>query len=221
MVKGTGVDDIMILNLEGDVVYTAYKGVDLGSNIKRGEFRGGGLEKVFDEAVHSNSLDFVALSDLELYQPSYNLPAGFVASPIADGNEIIGVYVAQLPIAGINTIMTGAAAEDVVAGLGETGETYLAGQDDLMRSNSREIIDDPKEYATRSGRPRNIARCRRPGPRRQEHRDAPTDQVEGARAGQGRQVRNAHHHRLPRSRGPRLLRTRRASTDSTGPSSPR
>ncbi len=147
VVKGTGVDDIMILNLEGDVVYTAYKGVDLGSNIKRGEFRGGGLEKVFDEAIHSNSLDFVALSDLELYQPSYNLPAGFVASPIADGSDIIGVYVAQLPIAGINTIMTGAAAEDVVAGLGETGETYLAGQDDLMRSNSREIIDDPKEYA--------------------------------------------------------------------------
>ncbi len=43
--------------------------------------------------------------------------------------------------------MTGSAAEDVVAGLGETGETYLAGQDDLMRSNSREIIDSPKEYA--------------------------------------------------------------------------
>ena len=148
VVKGTGVDDIMILNLKGDVVYTAYKGVDLGSNVKTDEYRGGGLEKVFDEAIRSNSLDFVALSDLELYQPSYNLPAGFVASPIADGNEIIGVYVAQLPIAGINTIMTGAAAEDVVSGLGETGETYLAGQDNLMRSNSREIIDDPKEYAT-------------------------------------------------------------------------
>lgn len=147
VIKGTGVDDIMILNLEGDVVYTAYKGVDLGSNIKRGEFRGGALEKVFDDAIRSNSLDFVALSDLELYQPSYNLPAGFVASPIADGTDIIGVYVAQLPINGINTIMTGSAAEDVVAGLGETGETYLAGQDDLMRSNSREIIDDPEEYA--------------------------------------------------------------------------
>ncbi len=84
----------MILNLDGDVVYTAYKGVDLGSNIKRGEFRGGGLEKVFDEAIHSNyPLDFVALSDLELYQPSYNLPAGFLSSPIADGSDIIGVYV--------------------------------------------------------------------------------------------------------------------------------
>lgn len=148
VIKGSGADDIMILNLEGDIVYTAYKGVDLGSNVKRGEYRGGGLEKVFDEAIHSNSLDYVAISDLELYQPSYNLAAGFVATPIADGDAIIGVYVAQLPIAGINAIMTGDAREDVVSGLGDTGETYLAGQDDLMRSNSREIIDNPEEYAS-------------------------------------------------------------------------
>ena len=43
--------------------------------------------------------------------------------------------------------MTGDQRDDVVTGLGETGETYLAGPDDLMRSNSREIIDDPEEYA--------------------------------------------------------------------------
>ena len=138
----------MLLNLEGDIVYTAYKGVDLGSNIKRGEFRGTGLERVFDEAVHSNSIDYAAVSDLELYQPSFNLAAGFVASPIADGNEIIGVYVAQLPIAGINALMTGSTKEGVISGLGETGETYLAGPDDLMRSISREVVENPKEYAS-------------------------------------------------------------------------
>ncbi|MGK2877643.1 MAG: adenylate/guanylate cyclase domain-containing protein [Solirubrobacterales bacterium] len=147
VINGSGADDIMLLNLDGDIVYTAYKGVDLGSNIKRGEYRGGGLEKVFDEAVRSNSRDFVAVSDFELYQPSYNLAAGFVASPIADGDEIIGVYVSQLPISGINGIMTGDAREDVVTGLGETGETYLGGPDDLMRSNSRELIENRKEYA--------------------------------------------------------------------------
>jgi class 3 adenylate cyclase len=147
VVERTGTEDVMLINSEGDVVYTAYKGVDLGSNIKRGEFRGGGLERAFDEAVRSNSRDYVALSDLELYQPSYNLPAGFIASPIVDGAEVIGVYVAQIPITRINGIMTGDQRDDVVTGLGETGETYLGGPDDLMRSNSREIIDDPEEYA--------------------------------------------------------------------------
>lgn len=147
VVERTGAEDIFLINLEGDIVYSAYKGVDLGSNIKRGEFRGGGLEKVFDEAVRSNSRDFVAVADLELYQPSYNEPTGFLASPIADGSEIVGVYVSQIPIARLNGIMTGDQREDVVAGLGRTGETYLAGPDNLMRTNSRELIDDPKEYA--------------------------------------------------------------------------
>jgi class 3 adenylate cyclase len=147
VVERTGTEDVMLINLEGDVVYTAYKGVDLGTNIKRDEFRGGGLERAFDDAVRSNSRDYVAVADLELYQPSYNLPAGFFASPIADGTKIIGVYVAQLPISRINSIMTGDQREDVVTGLGETGETYLGGPDDLMRSISREIIEDPDEYA--------------------------------------------------------------------------
>ena len=146
VIRGSEADDIMLINLDGDVVYTAYKGVDLGSNVKRGEFRGGGLEEVYDKAVRSNSRDYTAVSDLELYQPSYNAAAGFIASPIADGKVIIGALVTQIPISGINAVMTGG-TDGRVHGLGDTGETFISGQDNLMRSNSREIIDDPKEYA--------------------------------------------------------------------------
>lgn len=147
VVSGSGADDIMLLNTEGDIVWTAFKGVDLGSNIKRGEYRGGGLEQVFDEALRSNSQDYVAISDLELYQPSYNSAAGFVASPITDRNdEVIGVYVVQISISGIDAVMTGGPDPDVVTGLGDTGETYLVGPDGLMRSNSRHLIEDPEEY---------------------------------------------------------------------------
>ena len=136
----------MVLDLFGNIVYTARKGVDLGSNIRRGEYRGGGLQRVFDEAMRSNTLDYVAVSDFELYQPSYNLPAGFVGSPISDGADIIGVYVIHVSASGINAVMTGGPLRDV-NGLGTTGETLVAGPDDLMRSNSRELIEDPKEYA--------------------------------------------------------------------------
>lgn len=147
VVERTGAEDVFLINLDGDIVYSAFKGVDLGSNIKRGEFRGGGLEQVFDEAVRSNSRDFTAISDLELYQPSFNAPTGFIASPIVDGAEVVGVYVSQIPIERINGLMSGDQRADVVSGLGETGETYLAGPDQLMRSNSRVVIEDPKTYA--------------------------------------------------------------------------
>jgi class 3 adenylate cyclase len=147
VMKRTGAEDVLLLNLDGDVVYSAFKGVDLGSNVKRGEFRGGGLEEVYDKAIRSNSDDFVAISDLELYQPALNAPTGFVASPVVDGTEVIGVYVSQIPISRLDTLMTGDSRDGVVTGLGKTGETYLAGPDDLMRSNSRELMESPKKFA--------------------------------------------------------------------------
>lgn len=161
VIQGSGADDIMLLNAEGDVVWTAYKGVDLGSNIVRGEYAGGGLEDVFERSLRSNSVDYTAVSDLELYQPSYNAPAGFVGSPIADENdEIIGVYVVQVAISSIDTVMTGDTRADVVKGLGETGETILTASDKLMRSNARAMIEDPERYledAVAAGTPATTA----------------------------------------------------------------
>jgi class 3 adenylate cyclase len=161
VIEGSGADDIMLLNTEGDIVWTAYKGADLGSNITRGEYRGGGLEDVFDRALRSNSVDFTAVSDLELYQPSYNAATGFVASPVTDADdEIIGVYVIQVSIESINAVMTGDARADVVRGLGKTGETFLTAQDGLMRSNSRALIEDPERYlesVVGAGTPRTVA----------------------------------------------------------------
>jgi len=151
LVIGYDLDDLMLLNDEGDIVWTAYKGVDLGSNIKRGEYRGGGLEQVFDAAMRSNSVDFTAISDLELYQPSYNAAAGFVSSPIVDAqDELIGVLVAQVPIEVLDGLMNPRDEEGDVSGLGATGETYLVGPDGLLRSNSRALIEDPERYAERA-----------------------------------------------------------------------
>ncbi|MCR1783963.1 HAMP domain-containing protein [Nocardioides carbamazepini] len=151
LVVGYDLDDLMLLNDEGDVVWTAYKGVDLGSNIKRGEYRGGGLEEVFDAAMRSNSVDFTAVSDLELYQPSYNAAAGFVSSPIVDAqDELIGVLVAQVPIEVLDGLMNPRDEAGDVLGLGETGETYLVGPDGLLRSNSRTLIEDADRYAERA-----------------------------------------------------------------------
>ncbi len=164
VILGTGADDIMLVNAEGDIVWTAYKGADLGSNIKRGEYRGGGLEQVFDAAIRSNSVDFTAVSDLELYQPSYNNAAAFVASPITDADDkVIGAYIAQIPITGINAVLTGSPDGASVQGLGETGETVAAGKDAIMRSNSRLLIEDPEEFRAAGHHARHPGRSRPSG----------------------------------------------------------
>ena len=61
-------------------------------------------------------------------------------------NEVpIGTLVFQFPVDKLNAIMTddGMWRED---GLGETGETYLVGDDFSMRSISRFLIEDREGY---------------------------------------------------------------------------
>ncbi len=79
-----------------------------------------------------------ALIDYALYTPSYDAPASFISSPIFDGGEIVGVLIFQMPLDKITEVMSER------AGLGKTGETYLVGPDNLMRSDS---YLDPKNYS--------------------------------------------------------------------------
>lgn len=97
--------------------------------------------KVVQKAMASTDKEFVQLIDFEPYDPSYHAPASFIASPVFDGDEKIGIVVFQMPINKINQILTGNNKwkED---GLGETGETFLVGHDYKLRSISRELIED-------------------------------------------------------------------------------
>ena len=71
-----------------------------------------------------------AFLDFKQYLPSYSAPASFIASPIFDAGNMIGVLIFQMPLDRITEVMSER------AGLGETGETYLVGSDNLMRSDS-------------------------------------------------------------------------------------
>ncbi|HSH12465.1 MAG TPA: methyl-accepting chemotaxis protein, partial [Desulfurivibrionaceae bacterium] len=64
------------------------------------------------------------------YVPSYDAPAGFIAAPIFSGGKRVGVLAFQFPIDRLNAIMQ---ERD---GMGATGETYIVGEDLLMRSDS-------------------------------------------------------------------------------------
>jgi signal transduction histidine kinase len=59
----------------------------------------------------------------------------YIGTPVFDETKnIIGFIVLEIPIEAINNIMFGYSENN---GLGKTGETYLVGDDFLMRSNSR------------------------------------------------------------------------------------
>ncbi len=138
-------EDALMLDGRGNVVYSAYKNVDLGTNILTGPYNGSKLRDAYIQAMSSNKADRVVFTDFEFYQPSTMAPTAWMVAPIPPGGKPEGVLALQFPITKINKLMTfdkGWAS----AGMGETGETILAGEEFLMRSDSRMFLEDPEKY---------------------------------------------------------------------------
>jgi class 3 adenylate cyclase len=137
-------EDALLLDTRGNVVYTAYKGVDLGTNIVSGPYKGSGLTGAYQKALDSNDVDYVGLTDFGDYEPASEPTAWFV-SPVGPRGNVQGVLALQFPISKINTLMTMDGRWEE-SGMGATGETFIVGPDELMRSNSRLFLEDPEAY---------------------------------------------------------------------------
>lgn len=129
-----GFYDIFLIDNSGNVVYSVFKELDFATNLDTGPWKDSGLAEVYNQAKELQ-LGESTFTDLSLYTPSYNAPAGFGATPIFKTSRRgkisrIGTLVFQMPLDRISAIM------EQRNGLGETGETYLVGTDGLMRSNS-------------------------------------------------------------------------------------
>jgi PAS domain S-box-containing protein len=141
-----GYYDIFLVDAEtGRIVYSVFKEVDFGTSLLTGPYADTNFAEAFRSVREAASADSVRFEDFAPYAPSYNAPASFVASPIFDEDEITGVLVFQMPIDRINNIMTSQRAWSNI-GLGASGETYIVGEDLLMRNQSRFLIEDRAAY---------------------------------------------------------------------------
>jgi methyl-accepting chemotaxis protein len=137
--------DIFLVDAEsGDIIYSVYKKLDYSTSLIDGPYANTGIAEAFRVANKLAAND-VALIDFSPYTPSYDGPASFIASPIYDGNEKLGVLIFQMPIGRINNIMTSAGKWKEV-GLGYSGKSYLVGQDFKARSMSRFLMEDKKGF---------------------------------------------------------------------------
>ncbi len=142
-----GFDDMMLIDSEGRVVWTAYKGVDLGTNLETGPYSATVLADAFRETRAANDAAYVAVTDFSPYRASYALPTGFMLTSIAKPNgKLAGVLAVQLPEDQVDNILTGDQRWEQ-EGQGKTGESVIVGQDELVRSNLRPLLEDPERYA--------------------------------------------------------------------------
>ncbi len=134
-----GLYDIFMVDLKGNIIYTDFKEKDFSTNLKNGAYADTGIARAYNKALHLSKGE-IAFDDFVPYEPSYNAPAAFLATPIFVDGVKKGVMIFQMPVDAINNIMQfGGNYKN--AGLGESGECYLVGADYLMRSNSRFVKD--------------------------------------------------------------------------------
>ncbi len=148
VIETFGFYDLFLIDPKGRIVYSVFKEIDFATSLVDGPHRDSNLAAVFRLALIATEEDSPPLVDFRRYAPSYMAPAAFIAAPIRDAGQLLGVLAVQLPVDRMNSVMTGDGdwKED---GLGESGETYLVGTDFLMRSDSRFVIEEPERFLGR------------------------------------------------------------------------
>jgi methyl-accepting chemotaxis protein len=120
-----GYVNIFFVGKDGDVFFSAIREEFTGTNLLTGRFKQFSVGQIFARA-----LDGIAFEDYTWHEEMQEFTSYF-AAPVYDGQMLLGVLIIEIPFSHLDAIMTKR------AGLGETGEMYLVGDDGYMRSNSR------------------------------------------------------------------------------------
>jgi len=129
-----GFTDIFLINNDGNVVYSVFKGLDFATNLNDAEYASSDLGAVFREAAASLDPEFVAFRDLSPYAPANNALSGFMARAIWEEGKKIGVLAVRMPISRINGIF------DVLTD--EHSRSYFVGSDGLSRIDLNETAEN-------------------------------------------------------------------------------
>ena len=137
LLESRGYYDIFLFDTDFNNLYTVFKEADFATNFAEdgGPWSQSDLGKVVRAAMVAEEGQFF-LSDFVPYGPSAGAPASFMATPVFEGGQRIGVMAFQLPTARIGDVL------DRTKGLGTSGETYLVGQDGLVRTDSPATPED-------------------------------------------------------------------------------
>jgi methyl-accepting chemotaxis protein len=132
LLEERGYYDIFLADTQGNIIYSVFKELDYATSVLKGEWRDSDLGAVFRHVMANGSSGSLSFTDFRPYAPSADAPASFMASQVhSEDGKLIGALIFQMPIGEINAIM------QQQAGLGESGESYIVGEDYLMRSDSR------------------------------------------------------------------------------------
>ena len=117
--------NIFFVDRRGDVVYSVKKDEYTGTNLITGKYKHFSMAQVF-----TRGMEEVTFEDYTWHEDQNGFTSYF-ATPIYGNQVVLGVLIIEIPFSHLDAMLTRR------AGLGQTGEMYLVGDDGFMRSNSR------------------------------------------------------------------------------------
>lgn len=124
------VHDLLLIDAKyGNVMYSVNKNADLGTKLASGEYSNSNLADLWKNIVNQRKERYMV--DFSFYVPSKENVI-FLGVPVYNhSQEIVAVFALQMGSQELDVIMNES------TGMGESGETYLVGEDFFMRSDSR------------------------------------------------------------------------------------
>lgn len=119
--------DIYLIATNGDVFYSVSHEQDYGTNLVTGPYTDSGLATLFHEVMGTSDFQFI---DFSPYAPINGKTAAFLGIPVIRNERPQMVIALRFSFDPINAMMK------KETGIGKTGNIYLVGPDQLMRSDS-------------------------------------------------------------------------------------
>lgn len=141
-----GYSDILLIDAEtGNCVYTYNKNVDFATNIFDGPFNKTNLRDAVVGAIESKARNYTKIVDFQRYLPALGKPLAFIAAPIFNQSDLIGVLALQISSKEITRIVN-ANFNWRQEGLGETGKIDVVGTDFSLRNDPRVFVANPELF---------------------------------------------------------------------------
>ncbi len=155
-------DTFIIGRQDSRILYTVTKEIDLGVRLEEAPYDKTSLARLAVRALQLPEPESFVVEDYEPYLPSQSQPAAFFGAPIWRRGEKIGVLAIQIAADELNRVMT-SEGNWRGEGMGETGQAYIAGADNRLRSEQRSVTGGGGAIARKPGEASAILNAVVPG----------------------------------------------------------
>ncbi|WII72120.1 ATP-binding protein [Bdellovibrio sp. 22V] len=137
-------NDILLVDPQGNVAYSTKKGLDFGSNLVSGAFANSRLAQAFrwSTTASSGSVQFFDFAPLTHF---WSIPVAYLATPLFARNRYVGTLLFEIPLERVENILSNG-KNWAGLGLKNTGEVVAFGTQGIMRNNARLYLEDPEKF---------------------------------------------------------------------------